>query len=82
MEKIFIEQIIDKVQEKIIDYEFKYNKKPKYVRLPLWCAVEVINHNIINREHLKPKSEGKILLLNLEMCEDRNIYKIEEIEVF
>ena len=70
------------IKDKINDFIDKYNKYPKYLKLPLWisnCMKQVMRDmSHFNLDY----NTGLLLYRNLVVCETITITQPEEIEVF
>lgn len=75
-------KLYNTINEKINDFVNKYNKYPKYVKIPLWisCCMKL---NMGSIEHYNLGYNTELLMYrDLIVCETITIDKIEEIEVF
>ena len=78
-ELVKIERIIE---HKINDFVKKYNKYPKYLKLPLWIS-NCMKQAMREVQHSKlDYNTGLLLYRGLVVCETITISQLEEIEVF
>ncbi|MFG6319587.1 MAG: hypothetical protein K1W33_07040 [Clostridia bacterium] len=75
----YIEQVIE---EKICNFVNKYNKYPKYLKLPLFISFSMKSKMNQIRTFNIDYDKGMLLYKNLLICETMTIEKPEEIEVF
>lgn len=74
---------VDKIiKNQINEYVNKYNKYPKYVKIPLWIS-HCMKKNMKEIEHYNLDYNTELLMYrDLIVCETITISKLEEIEVF
>lgn len=70
------------IKDKICDFIDKYNKYPKYLKLPLWIS-NCMKRIMKDMEHFNLDYNTELLLYrDLVVCETITISNPEEIEVF
>ena len=70
------------IKEKIAEFSQKYNKYPKYLKIPLWISC-CMKWNMGNIEHYNLDYNTELLMYrDLIVCETVTIDKLEQIEVF
>ena len=82
IEKIELEKIEGIIRQKINEFVEKYDKYPKYVKLPLWIS-NCMKQKMRDMQHLNLDYNTELLLYrDLAVCETITISEPEEMEVF
>ena len=82
VERVELEKIEGIITQKINEFVEKYDKYPKYLKLPLWIS-NCMKQRMRDMQHLNLEYNTEILLYrDLAVCETITISEPEEIEVF
>lgn len=82
IQEIELAEVENIINKKIYDFTDKYNKYPKYLKLPLWIS-NGMKKAMKNMEHFNLDYNTELLLYrDLVVCETITISQPEEIEVF
>ena len=82
VERIGLEEIERIIRQKINEFVEKYDKYPKYLKLPLWIS-NYMKQRMRDVQHLNLDYNTELLLyMDLVVCETITISELEEIEVF
>ena len=82
VERIELEKIEGIIRQKINEFVEKYDKYPKYLKLPLWIS-NCMKQKMRDMQHLNLDYNTELLLYrDLAVCETISISEPEEMEVF
>lgn len=82
IQEIELAEIETIIKDKICDFIDKYNKYPKYLKLPLWIS-NGMKRIMRDMKHFNLDYNTELLLYrDLVVCETITISKLKEIEVF
>lgn len=82
IQQVELTKVKEIIKEKICDFTDKYNKYPKYLKLPLWISY-YMKQEMKDMEHFNLDYNTELLLYrDLVVCETITISQPEEIEVF
>lgn len=82
IQEIEITEIDTAIKNKINSFVNKYDKYPKYLKLPLWIS-NCIKKEIKNMKHFNLDYNSEMITYRaLIICETITIDNLEEIEVF
>lgn len=82
VQEIELAKVEEIIAHKINDFVEKYNKYPKYLKLPLWIS-NYMKQKMKEMQHLNLDYNTELLLYrDLAVCETITISQLEEIEVF
>ncbi len=82
IQEIELNKLENIIKDKICDFVDKYNKYPKYLKLPLWIS-NCMKKAMKDMEHFNLDYNTEMLLYrDLLVCETITISQPEEIEVF
>ena len=82
IQEIEVAKLEEIITHKINDFVKKYNKYPKYLKLPLWIS-NCMKQAMRDMQHLNLDYNTELLLYrDLVVCETITISQPKEIEVF
>lgn len=82
IQKIEFDELELIINNKIYDFTEKYNKYPKYLKLPLWISECMKREMIKIQSYNLDYNTGLLQYRNLIVCETIAISQPKEIEVF